>query len=257
MKLRWLGTAGFEFQTDAEHFLVDPYLSRNKIAVPTQDLSPEDFKTTTPIFISHGHFDHLWDVKKNLSDSGGHIYCSQTIKKNLLRNKNIINKVKSVSDKQKFEFNSFTATAFFSSHIRFDLKLIFSTLLRMKTQVFKIHSLFKDYPCGQVLSWRFETENTSIQHFGSAGSTKKELKLLSKKRLDILLVPLQGHSKICEIAYKYVRILKPRMVIPHHFDNFYPPLSQTVDIQPFVEKVRQKRPKTEIKVPRLNQWIQI
>lgn len=63
MELKWLGSAGFEFSTRDDRFLVDPFLSRNKYAHPIQNLAPHNFKQTNQVFISHGHFDHIHPVK--------------------------------------------------------------------------------------------------------------------------------------------------------------------------------------------------
>jgi L-ascorbate metabolism protein UlaG (beta-lactamase superfamily) len=115
--------------------------------------------------------------------------------------------------------------------------------------------LARDYPEGQVLSWRFNVEGKSIHHFGSAGSTSDELKQLGCQPTDILLVPLQGHSRIIQIAHKYVKALKPGVVIPNHQDNFFPPISTMVDPQPFVELVKQTNPDTEIKILEINETV--
>ena len=61
--------------------------------------------------------------------------------------------------------------------------------------------------------------------FSSAGSSRYELELFGNRAIDILLVPLQGHSDICDIAARYVKMLHPKWVIPHHQDDFPPPLS--------------------------------
>jgi len=68
-------------------------------------------------------------------------------------------------------------------------------------------------------------------------------------------VALQGHTHICDIALEYVRIIKPRLVIPHHQDDFYPPISTAVDIRPFVMKVCESCPGTEVRVLAMNETI--
>jgi L-ascorbate metabolism protein UlaG (beta-lactamase superfamily) len=115
--------------------------------------------------------------------------------------------------------------------------------------------LLREYPEGQVLSWRFKIEDKVIHHFGSAGSTSEELDRLGRQPTDILLVPLQGHTNIVEIALKYVKALLPKVVIPHHQDNFYPPISTMVNLQPFVEGVPKLAPATEVRVLEMNQTV--
>ena len=77
MDVTWLGTAGFKIETGPSTLLVDPYLTRNPKASPRQPKSPEDFKKTDHIFISHGHFDHVLDIPEIASISGARIFGSQ------------------------------------------------------------------------------------------------------------------------------------------------------------------------------------
>ena len=62
MELIWFGTAGFRIATGKHTILIDPYLSRNEKALPRQSLKPSDIQDVDLIFISHGHFDHIYDV---------------------------------------------------------------------------------------------------------------------------------------------------------------------------------------------------
>ena len=86
-----------------------------------------------------------------------------------------------------------------------------------------------------------------MHHFGSAGCTEGELaRLAVLSSPDVLLFPLQGHSRVCRIAARIVERLKPRVVIPHHHDDFYPPISQAVDIAPFVRSVGELLPPVKV-----------
>jgi L-ascorbate metabolism protein UlaG (beta-lactamase superfamily) len=127
--------------------------------------------------------------------------------------------------------------------------------LRVGTKYRRLAKIVKAYQKGQVLSWRFFINGYSLHHFGSGGSTPEELKRLSAYPLDLLLVPLQGHTHICDIAFEYVRMLQPRLVIPIHQDDFYPPISTAVDIDPFVKQVREHCPKTEVRIMAVNETI--
>jgi len=115
--------------------------------------------------------------------------------------------------------------------------------------------LLRDYPAGQVLSWRLTIEGRVLHGFGSGGSPPEELDRLARQPTDVLLVPLQGHTHICDIALGYVRALRPRLVIPHHQDDFFPPISEMVDIAPFVEGVRRECPGTKVRVLALNETV--
>ncbi len=254
MEITWLGTAGFDISTKDSHFLIDPYVSRNPEAEPVQPKKPADLAGADRIFISHGHFDHLMDLPGILAqdpEKPARVFCSATAAKTLEKMGVSPARIYRVTrNNTAVRFGHVAARASFGRHIRFDLSLVATTLARMHMRFFHILPLFTGYPCGRVLSWRFSLEGRTIQHLGSAGISPGELENLGPA--DVLMLPLQGHSDICRIAADLAVRLAPRSVIVHHHDNFYPPVSQTVDIAPFVEQVNRQCPDTRIIVPRIN-----
>jgi L-ascorbate metabolism protein UlaG (beta-lactamase superfamily) len=71
----------------------------------------------------------------------------------------------------------------------------------------------------------------------SAGSSQQEIEAYKKLDLDYLLAPLQGHSEIQEIVARQTAFISPKVVIPHHHDDFYPPLSQNISVDLFRDKL--------------------
>lgn len=256
MEIQWLGTAGFKITTRDACFLIDPYLSRNANADPCQYLTPSDLGAASHIFISHGHFDHILDIPAIVEATGACVVCSPTAAHTLAGMGVPEQKIQIVDTEEfKLELRGVKASCFYSRHIRFDLKLVVSTIIRARKKLSEIIPLFLNCPCGQVLGWRFEIENRTILFFGSGGSTDRELQQLGLNSPDILLLPLQGHSRICDKALAYVNILRPGLIIPHHHDDFFPPVSQTVDITPFTDQVTRNFPETKIKIMDLNETI--
>ncbi len=259
MEIRWLGTAGFDIRTCDSRFLIDPYVSRNPQAEPVQPLTPADLAGADRIFVSHGHFDHLMDLPEILEqdpEKPSLVFCSSTAADILEKRGVSPSRIYRVTQNSiGVRFGYVSARACFGRHIRFDLPLMAATLARINIRFFHILPLFTGYPCGQVLSWRFFLEGKTIQHLGSSGAVSEELANMDPP--DILMLSLQGHSHICRIAAAHVRRLKPQTVIVHHHDNFYPPISRTVDIAPFVEQVNQECPHTRVIVPQMNTPITI
>jgi len=256
MQLQWLGTAGFRVETGDQVFLIDPYLSRNAQAKPVQTVKPAEISGAEQIFITHGHFDHLYDVPAIMASGKSSVYCSETAAATLLREGADSGRIRAVTtDGAVYDFNAYRAEAFFSRHVKFDIPLVARALWRIGPRYPSVSGIHRCYPVGQVLSWRFTVNGYSMHHFGSGGSTSEELERLASRPLDLLLVPLQGHTHICDIAFEYVRILKPRLVIPHHQDGFYPPMSTAVDIRPLVMKVMENCPGTEVRVMAMNETI--
>ncbi len=256
MKLKWLGTAGFQVETGNHIFLIDPYLSRNPQSKPVQTIKPGDIAGAGKIFITHGHFDHLFDIPAIMAQGTSQVYCSEIAAATLLREGADVKRIHAVKeDGYSTDFGGYKAEAFFSRHVKFDIPLVARTLWRVGTGYNRFSGMLKNYPEGQVLSWRFTMNGYTMHHFGSGGSTPEELERLAANPIDLLLVPLQGHTRICDIAFEYVRVLKPRMVIAHHQDDFYPPISTAVDIGPFIKAVKEKCPGTEVRTMEINETI--
>lgn len=253
MELTWLGCAGFKLDHQGEGILLDPYLSRNRSALPVQSLTVEELGPVSHIFVSHGHFDHAMDVPGIARLTGAVVACDPKAAQTLTTAGLDPEQIRVVSkDGEFFEAGSFRARADYSRHVRFDLRLMARTLVQAGRRVPAILPLFRDYPCGQVLSWQIDAGERQVRFFGSAGSDRDSLIRMGEAGCDIALIPLQGHSRICEIGLSHVRHLKPAVVIPHHFDDFYPPLSSTVDIRPFLSGMAKEFPEIRVIVPEMN-----
>lgn len=257
-RLTWLGAAGFRIETGGRNWLIDPYLTRNRAARPVQPLGPDDLDPAEGIFLSHGHFDHALDIPALANRLGAPVHCHQSVADNLVSlglNPNLVRAVE--RDGQGFDLGPVRATAHYSRHVAFDRALVIRTLIRANLRIPAGLKLLRRFPAGQVLSWRFQGPEGIIHHFGSAGSQPDELDCLARLDHDLLLLPLQGHTRICDIALNYVRVLKPKLVIPHHQDDFYPPVSQQVDIAPFMAGVKAACPRTEALEMRFNRPIEV
>jgi L-ascorbate metabolism protein UlaG (beta-lactamase superfamily) len=202
------------------------------------------------IYLSHGHFDHAADAPQIVRQTGATVYCSEEAANALRRQGVGGTHVVAARAGDSFDFGAYRARCFDSTHVGFDPPLLAKTLCRSLPQLPSLLPLLRDWPCGQVLAWRFTLAaegDRIVQHFGSAGCTEDELARLAQMAPpDVLLVPLQGHTHICRIAAHVVERLRPRVVIPHHQDDFYPPISQEVEVAPFVEAVKAISPPVEV-----------
>jgi L-ascorbate metabolism protein UlaG (beta-lactamase superfamily) len=249
----WYGTAGFRIETGGRVMLIDPYLSRNKEARPALPFGSEGVTEANEIFLSHGHFDHAVDVPGIARRTGAEVYCSAEAAEALHRQGVTDAQLVVARDGDAFDFGVYRAQCFHSAHVRFDLPLVVRTLLRALPSILAKPRLLsgpRDWPPGQVLSWRLTLaaeDDRVVHHFGSAGCTEDELaRLTNLGAPDVLMFPLQGHSRICQIAAHVVERLRPRVVIPHHHDDFYPPISQAVAIGLFVEAAGSFSPPVEV-----------
>lgn len=236
MELTWLGTAGFIIKSKEGEIAFDPFLSRG--LGETSPFTVKSFENTQALFVGHGHFDHTFDIPEIAAGTDLKVYApgltGQILKMRGVPSSRIVN----ASNKETL-FKSFKMRAFHSSHVSFDMPLVLSTMKRcgVKGCTHAAH-LGLAYPKGLVQTYLFESGGKKVLFMSSAGSSEKELLEYRKLEVDYFLAPLQGHSSIQEIAAKQAAIIRPKIVIPHHHDDFYPPLSQNISVDVFREELK-------------------
>ena len=233
MKIKWLLTAGFEINTPNHKVFIDPYISRPKNAIPQlQHTTIANIKEGEAIFLSHGHFDHAFDLPQIVDGTDIKIYCSIPTSKALVNKRGVAKKnVHAVKAGDVFDFSpDFSVKVIKSKHIRFNISLILKKIF--SGDIFKTKKLtglgtlevFK-WRAGQVLGYLFEFEQgKKFLHFGSGGYLKEEIAKLPKD-IDYFLAPVAGRSNSDEYLAKLAGMIEPKNVIPHHYDDFFPPIS--------------------------------
>lgn len=239
MDLTWLGTAGFIVKGKEGEIVFDPFLSRGK--GEKSPFTPKSFENCRALFVGHGHFDHTYDIPAIAAATDMKIYApgltGQMLKMRGVSGERIVN----ASNKEILS-KPFNMRAFKSSHVLFDAPLVMSTLKRMSHHGLRccahIAGLALGWPVGMVQTYYFEVGGKKVLFASSAGFTDKELEIYRKLEVDYFLAPLQGHSDIQEIAAQATAIINPKVVIPHHHDDFYPPLSQNISAEVFREDLK-------------------
>jgi len=237
MTFRWLGTAGFIVKADGFEIAFDPFLSRRD-PNHTNVMTPKHLANVTDIFIGHGHFDHVFDVPAICGCSNAHVHGSQANLKHLEKMGVESSRLHLADESSRSLSEKLKIYSFKSKHVNFDLPLVASTLVRCGWNCFHLMKLGVDYPKGGVRTYLFETSGKKILFISSAGCQHSELIKYRDLQPDILLLPLQGHSKIQNIGATMASVINPKIIIPHHHDNFYHPLSQNIDLLPFKEDLR-------------------
>jgi L-ascorbate metabolism protein UlaG (beta-lactamase superfamily) len=253
MQARWLGTAGFELISGNTSVLIDPYLTRNPQATPQQNLKASDFAHAKAIFITHGHFDHTFDVAELVRVSGAPVYASPSVCQSLAVRGVPWNKLKPTWQWKRVKADPFIFGALPACHITFDPRLILSTLWNSRAHLLEISGLGAHrFPVGEVFGWLIEVEGKKLFHLGSACMLWGV-----SNDIDVFMVPVQGRTDITEVAADLVKRVQPKLVVPQHFDDFYPPISRTVDLDPFRAAVKRNGMDIPIEVPVINRLIEL
>lgn len=253
MRLRWLGTAGFELLSGSTSILIDPYLTRNPRSRPEQRLTPSDFSHAQAILVTHGHFDHAYDVPAIVGASDALVFCSPLVSQSLAAKGVPWSRLRPCWGGETGEAGPFRFTAVPARHVTFDPQLVLSTAWRCLPALPELARLGSShFPCGQVLAWYIEVEGKRLFHMGSA-CLPHDL----ESEVDVFLVPVQGRTDICSVAADLVRRINPSVVIPHHHDDFYPPLSRHIDLAPFEAELRGRGLRVQVRVPSINRLTEL
>ncbi|AZZ35444.1 hypothetical protein CIK05_01060 [Bdellovibrio sp. qaytius] len=236
MDLTWLGTAGFIIKGQQGIIAFDPFISRGTGA--KSPFTAKSFADVEAMFIGHGHFDHTYDVPEIALNTEAKVFApgltGLMLKLRGLPSDRLVH-----ASNEEMLLKKFNLRAYKSSHAKFDLPLVYSTLKRCKLgDCAKLCGLGFGYPKGMVQTYSFEIKNKKILFISSAGCTEKELLMYRNLEIDYLLAPLQGHTHIQEIVAKQTMIINPKVVIPHHHDDFYPPISQSISVEVFKDKLK-------------------
>ncbi len=237
MELTWLGTAGFIVKSKLGEIVFDPFLSRGK--GQTSPFGPDSFQNSQALFVGHGHFDHTFDIPKIAENSDLKIF-APGLTRQILNIRGVPSHRLIHTNTKEILFQSFKIRSFHSSHVKFDMPLVLDTIKRCGVMgCLQACGLGLAYPKGLVQTYLFEVEGKKILYMSSAGAKEDELLMYRKLEVDYFLAPLQGHSSIQEIAAKQTIIIQPKTVIPHHHDDFFPPLSQNISVDIFKDKLNQ------------------
>jgi len=251
---QWLGTAGFRIEHGGRVLLIDPFFNRGPKARPAQTLRPEDMADAEMVFLTHGHFDHIADVPAIVEVSGAAVYCSSVAAESL-QSKGVPGaKITRLGGDESLDLGGFTLHTFPSRHIRFDARLIMRTaprVLRLSNR--ELLRQVSGMPSGPVLIYWFDFGGLTVAHTGSLGITPEEAEYQGLRSPDILMLPLQGHSRICTRAALLTAAINPRAVVPQHFDDFFPPVSQWVELMPFAAMVEKLAPECLYYQPSINE----
>lgn len=204
-KLRWLGHAAFELTIYDNVILIDPWITNPKSPVTLEDLKKVDF-----ILVTHDHGDHLGEtveIAKKFNSTVVAIY-ELTLYLSEQGVKNVIPMNIGGSVKLTSEIEVYMTPA--------------------------VHSSTRGSPAGFVII----TPDVTIYHAGDTGIFS-DMELIGKLfNIDIALLPIGGTFTMSpREAALAVQMIKPRYVIPMHYNTF-PEIRQDPEVfKDLVEKI--------------------
>ena len=196
MKLTYLAQSGFLAETTSHKLLIDPFLSGNPLAVTDPESLECDY-----ILLTHGHGDHLGDTIPIARRTGATVIATFELAM-YLANKGLSVHPMGIGGQFSFPFGNvkFTIAHHSSGFIEED-----GTIICLGN------------PAGLLL----KADDLTIYHAGDT-ALFYDMKLIGEANdIDMAILPIGDNFTMgIDDSLKAVDFLKPKRVIPVHFNTF-------------------------------------
>lgn len=236
MQLTWYGTASLLLQDEDITLAFDPFCG-----LPETLPYKEEFRRASYVFVTHGHFDHIYHIPALYENLPVQIFCTAAPEKSLRKREIPSEKICRIFAGWEGRIGSFRITAYQSRHCRFDLPLLYRTIFcarfwKHPAQLLKLVSANLRYrEKREILFYEISCRGLRIQIMGSMNLDKDTEYPVGA---DILILPLQGRSDQDEYALQFVKRLMPKHIFLDHCDDTFPPFSNDIDTSGFIQNVR-------------------
>jgi L-ascorbate metabolism protein UlaG (beta-lactamase superfamily) len=236
LELEWIGVSGYRLTYEGRTIYIDPYVSRvpfsslllRRQAVP----DPSALERFLPragevvgVLVGHTHFDHAVDAPAVAREFGCRAYGSSSLVR-LMGLHGLGDLAVEVEPYRKYELGPFEVSFTPSVHS----KLLLGLAVPMAGELTCEHldALSPSaYRCGQVWGITIRVAGISFYHQGSANLIDDAIR---ERGVDIFLAGIAGRSFTENYWERILPRLDPRVVVPTHYDNFFKPLGEQMDL---------------------------
>jgi L-ascorbate metabolism protein UlaG (beta-lactamase superfamily) len=216
MKVSYHGHSVVQINSNGKTILIDPFITGNSLT----DLKVEEVKPDV-IILSHGHNDHVGDTVK-LAKKHNALVIANADLTTFLSWQGVNTHGMNIGGSYQFDFGKVKLTQAFhgSGYVTENKEIIY---------------------CGMPTGILFMNEGKTIYHAGDTGLFS-DMSLIGKQHpIDLAFLPIGDNFTMGpEDAAYAAKLLKPKMVVPIHFNTF-PPIKQ--DPNKFVEMLEDKNGK--------------
>ena len=254
--LRWLGTATVQLRFRDHELVFDPYLSRPAGARPPIGARPEELAAVSLILISHGHFDHAQGAAAVARITGAPVLAPRATLPRLRREGVGETQLRACEDHATIDWHGAPIRILPSRHIRFDVRLVVRTVLQVLRGGVapKLLRLASRYPMGSNSDFLLELGHERILFSGSGGG---DWNALAQLEPTTFLLPFAGRSDVVTYYLHALRRLRPRTVVLHHFDHFFPSFSIDYPVDELRSRMACELPDIRLVVPEPEQWLEL
>ena len=246
MKLQWHGTAALTIMSGGMTLAVDPFIGMPIGLSDAERLRTDrarTFQQADAVLVTHGHFDHIYDIPALYGGTDIPIYATRTPVNTLIEKGIDHTQLHSLTPGESFSIGNFRITVFQSRHCTFDLAVILKTVFRKETvrhpkRLFDLLRLNKAYPeNGETLLYLIEADGKRVQLMGSMGMAEG---VDYPTGADLLILPFQGTGDPARTVRPIIDRLQPKRILLDHYDDAFPPMSAEIRTDRFVREMTDK-----------------
>lgn len=245
LSLTYLGTAGFVLQSEGHTVVIDPYVSRPGIRqtllrplVPDIDRIARHIPEADDVLVGHAHHDHVLDAPALCEQTGARLIGSPSVC-NVGRSAGLPeSQLVQTTGKEDIASGPGHVRGLPSRHGRVFLNRV--GLPGDIPRTFDWPAKVSSFRHGLVLNWLVELGGVRVLHIDSADFIDAELEGIEA---DVLCLCAVGRAFRPWYTARAIELVKPKVVVPCHWDLFTRPIEDEpwlipgVDIEGFLDEI--------------------
>jgi L-ascorbate metabolism protein UlaG (beta-lactamase superfamily) len=245
VELTYLGTAGFILKGADRTLVLDPYVTRHNLRdtvrgqlAPNVELIRRHIPHADDVLVGHAHYDHILDAPDLCHHTGARLIGSRAVI--------MVGRAAGLPEQQLLETaghediasGSWTVRGLPSRHGRVFGRIPIPGDI---TEPPAWPPRLRELKHGLVLNWVVDTGGLRIMHVDSADFIPEELKGI---KVDVLCLCAIGRQYRPNYTQEVIDLVKPRWVVPCHWDTMMTPVDAEPDLIPgvdlpgFVDEIR-------------------